>query len=105
MTPEVPAVAATSPGFKTLSESALLGWSPARYATGIPEGNPNSLAADFNNKPDIVNETAGSGNMLRSNPKYFISSSETLFVEKSQKIPSDRPVKVVVISPVSLSAI
>ncbi len=29
-TPEVPAVAATSPGRSTFSDSALFGWSPAR---------------------------------------------------------------------------
>ena len=29
-TPEVPAVAATSPGWRTLSDRALLGWSPLR---------------------------------------------------------------------------
>jgi len=31
ITPDVPAVAATSPGLRTFSERALLGWSPALY--------------------------------------------------------------------------
>jgi hypothetical protein len=35
-TPDVPAVAAISPGLNTLSDNALLGWSPARYEIGVP---------------------------------------------------------------------
>ena len=46
-TPDVPPVAATSPTFKTFNATALFGWSPDLYFTGIPIGKPVFSDANF----------------------------------------------------------
>jgi len=51
MTADVPAVAATSPGLRTLSERALFGWSQLCHETGIPSASPNPLPVDFKRCP------------------------------------------------------
>ena len=75
----MPPVAATSPGFRTFKESALFGWSPARYLIGIPIGKPVAFAATSVTNPWFWKLLTKDGVKLVSKSKNSSSQFATFF--------------------------
>src|SRR6056297_569185 len=88
----------------TFRANALLGWSPARYITGIPSGRPDSSPPFLLTRPCSENEGRISGTNDGSIPASSNNQLATLFSLKSHIIPSERPDGVVTQEPVSFIA-